>query len=95
MFYISGDTLYSPAFAVQVRALAAQPLDAAFVCINGRLGNMNATDAAALVAQLQPRVAVPMHYGLFAGNTADPFVAACRTQGQQTRLMEIGGTLEL
>ena len=97
MIYISGDTLYSPALGTQVRALAAQPLDAAFVCINGRLGNMNATDAAALVAQLQPGVAVPMHYGLFAGNTADPqdFVAACRTHGQPTRLMQIGGTMEL
>ena len=70
--YISGDTLYDAQLASQVAGLATNPLDALMVCINGRLGNMNLVEAAALAAALRPTVAIPMHYGLFAENTADP-----------------------
>ncbi len=48
------------------------------VVINGRGGNMNAEDAARLVATLGARAAIPTHYDLFANNLTDPatFVAA-------------------
>jgi L-ascorbate 6-phosphate lactonase len=95
--YISGDTLYDASLADSVNRLAGRPLDAAMVCINGRLGNMNIEEAAELVAALKPGVAVPMHYGMFAENTADPqqFVAACRTQNQNTLLLETGASVQL
>ena len=95
--YISGDTLYDPTLGPSIRSLAGRTLDAAFVCINGRLGNMNATAAAELVAELQPRIAVPMHYGMFAENTADPndFVVACLARGQKVHLLDIGESVEL
>lgn len=97
MAYISGDTLYDANLASRVAELAASPLDAAMVCINGRLGNMNLDEAAALAASLRPTVAVPMHYGLFAENTADPreFVMACQSRGQDTRMLEYGETMQL
>ena len=97
LVYISGDTLYASTLAPQVRSLAGRPLDAAFVCINGRLGNMNLTEAAELVAALKPAIAVPMHYGMFAENTADPqeFVAACHVRNQDALLLETGSSVQL
>jgi L-ascorbate 6-phosphate lactonase len=75
-FYHTGDTLYDP----RLRAAAAFRPRALFVCTNGRGGNMNAEEAAALVAEIGPEVAVPMHYGCIPVNDADPqeFVAAVR-----------------
>lgn len=57
----SGDTEYDE----HLRGLAGEELDVAFICINGGGGNMNAHEAALLAWQLKPRVAVPMHYGLW------------------------------
>jgi L-ascorbate 6-phosphate lactonase len=57
----SGDTEYDE----HLRALAAQKLDIAFICINGGGGNMNAHEAALLAWQLKPRAVVPMHYGMW------------------------------
>ena len=96
--YLSGDTLYSDALAPRILAiLSGRRLDAALVCINGRLGNMNVEEAARFMAELRPGLAVPMHYGLFAENTADPneFVIACRAREQATRVLELGETLSL
>jgi L-ascorbate metabolism protein UlaG (beta-lactamase superfamily) len=81
--WFSGDTLYFPELAPQVLHLAGRPPDIACVCINGKLNNMSAAEAVQLMARLQPRLAVPAHYGMFAENTADPgeFVAACARLG--------------
>jgi L-ascorbate 6-phosphate lactonase len=57
----SGDTEYDQ----NLRALAKQKLDVAFICINGGGGNMNAHEAALLAWQLKPRAVVPMHYGMW------------------------------
>lgn len=90
--WFSGDTLYYPELAHQVHQLAGCTLDIVFVCINGRLGNMNLREAASVVAALQPRLAVPTHYGMFAENTADPqeFIAACSFGGQPAIALECG-----
>lgn len=66
--YISGDTLYD----AKLRDIALLDVDMAFICINGRLGNMECAQAVELARELNCRVAVPMHYGMFAENTADP-----------------------
>jgi L-ascorbate metabolism protein UlaG (beta-lactamase superfamily) len=97
LVYFSGDTLYTPDFGARVRELIRRPLNAAFVCMNGRLGNMNAEEAAEFLVQLQPDVAVPMHFGMFAENTADPrdFESACHAKGQNTFIMKTGGTIEI
>jgi len=83
LLWFSGDTLYAPELAMQIRVLAHRAPDLACVCINGKLGNMNLDEAVTLMSELQPRVAVPAHYGMFAENTADPvaFVAACQRRG--------------
>jgi len=95
--YVSGDTEYAETLAEDVASLAKVRLDAMLVCINGRLGNMNAEYAARVAAALRPRVAIPMHYGLFASNTADPqpFVDACAAAGIHATTLEVGRTMEL
>ena len=66
--YHSGDTEYD-------RSLVAigdlRRLSAALVCVNGTGGNMNPVEAAALVAQLKPDLAVPMHFGLWRSDIVD------------------------
>jgi L-ascorbate metabolism protein UlaG (beta-lactamase superfamily) len=65
------------------------PPTALLVCINGKLGNMTAAEAARLAAALRPRVAIPMHYGMFADNTADPqeFVRLAQAHAPQSAVV--------
>ncbi len=67
--YHTGDTEYTDSLAGAVEAYAP---DVLLVPINGKWGNMDAAQAARLAAEIAPREVVPMHYGLFAHNTADP-----------------------
>lgn len=57
----SGDTEYDE----HLRGMAPHRIDVAFLCINGGGGNMNAYEAALLAWQVKPRLAVPMHYGMW------------------------------
>ena len=66
--YFSGDTEYHE----RLSALAERKIDVMFICINGKLGNMNADEAVRLTEILHPRVGVPTHYGMFESNTEDP-----------------------
>ena len=67
--YITGDTEYNDGLAAAVEEYGPEVL---LVPINGRWGNMDAAHAAKLAAEIGPREVIPMHYGMFAGNTADP-----------------------
>ncbi|WP_099157008.1 MBL fold metallo-hydrolase [Virgibacillus ndiopensis] len=67
-FYITGDTTYSD----DLIGVTDWELDMMMVCINGRLGCMNIPDAARLTAHIQPKYAIPMHFGMFKENTANP-----------------------
>ena len=67
--YHTGDTEYADFLAP---AVADYGPDILLVPINGRWGNMDAAQAALLTAQIAPHEVIPMHYGLFAENTADP-----------------------
>jgi len=75
--YLSGDTELTDDLVDDVEQF--DDVDVMFVCINGRLGNMNAAEAVELVKIVNPVLVVPMHYGLFAENTADPkqFISRC------------------
>lgn len=82
--YFSGDTEYDE----RLCKLARQHIDLMFICINGKLGNMNAYDAARLTRIIKPRIAIPTHYGMFESNTEDP----CKFTSQITSgfIMEHG-----
>jgi L-ascorbate 6-phosphate lactonase len=62
------------------RPMREEGIDVMLVPINGVGGNMNAHEAALLVWQVAPRVAVPMHYGMWPekqyglGATLDPAI---------------------
>ena len=66
--YFSGDTEYND----RLCELSGRKIDMMFICINGRLGNMNVEDAVKLTKILSPLVGVPTHYGMFESNTEDP-----------------------
>jgi L-ascorbate 6-phosphate lactonase len=77
--YISGDTLYHE----RLEDIASLQPHLAFICINGRWGNMSAPEAAHLATVLRAQAAVPTHYNMFANNTADPadFASALASEG--------------
>jgi len=89
--YMSGDTEYEPRLAQAIRDIVRH-VDLSIVCINGRLGNMSAPQAAILASELDSRVAIPMHFGLFRENTVSPdeFVAYCGILGIGARPLDVG-----
>lgn len=66
--YFSGDTLYDP----RLFEIARFSPDYTFICINGRLGNMNVDEAVTTAKRIGARINVPNHYGMFASNTENP-----------------------
>ena len=63
--YFTGDTFYD-------EKLKNIQCDLLFVCINGKLGNMNVNEAVKLTKEIQPKTGIPNHYGMFESNTEDP-----------------------
>jgi L-ascorbate 6-phosphate lactonase len=80
--YHSGDSLAYDGLAEE---LGPEPFDVLFLPINGRdakrlaancIGNMTYQEAADLAGTLSPRLTVPAHYDMFAGNRGDPAASA-------------------
>lgn len=70
--YFSGDTLYSE----KLLTVASAHPDVAFLCINGKLGNMNVEEARTVARAIGAPVNVPNHYDMFASNSEDPHLFA-------------------
>ena len=68
VLYFSGDTEYNE----KLEELAKEKIDIMFICINGKLGNMNVDEAVKLTKIINPKVGVPTHYGMFESNTENP-----------------------
>jgi len=92
VIYISGDSLYFDTLAEEVQSIAQKKIDVVLICINGKLGNMDWQEAIRVVKELKPPLAIPMHYGMFAENTADPipFVSKCVSLGIKGVILEPG-----
>ncbi len=100
--YHSGDSEYDRSM---LSALNEGPLALALLCVNGTGGNMNAWEAAALAVQLNPRLVVPMHFGMWSAagygsdGTLDPslFLEAYGrlSPGARVALPEIGAAFVL
>lgn len=95
--YFSGDTEYVPELAGLITKMSEAKLDLFFVCINGKLGNMNVEEAVRFSLDLNPEIVVPNHYGMFDENTADPsyFATLCTHVGLKTQIMQIDTSIEL
>jgi L-ascorbate metabolism protein UlaG (beta-lactamase superfamily) len=97
--YHAGDTVPYDNLAERVRAVAH--IDVALLPINGRVperrvvGNLWGDEAAEVAHAVGARLAVPMHFELFAFNTESPdaFVAACERLGQPYRVLRAGECL--
>jgi len=75
----TGDTCVYEGLLTRLRSVG--PIDILILPINGRdgerlrrgcIGNMTYQEAVDLVGALRPRLAVPAHYDMFAGNTENP-----------------------
>ena len=87
--YHSGDTtLLDP---------AVRGVDVAFVPINGKLDNLDGSEAARLAHLVEATIAVPCHFDMFEFNTASPdaFAAECDRLGQPYRVLALGERLTL
>lgn len=67
--YITGDTAYHEVLGVTV---AEYKPDVMLTVINGVFRNMGPADAARLANQVQPKVVIPYHYGLFYDSPMHP-----------------------
>lgn len=72
-FYVSGDTIYNYEVIDDVLDLAPDGVDFAFLPINGKGNNMNAHDATDFAYEIGAKCAIPVHFGLTDGLTADEF----------------------
>ncbi len=75
--YFSGDTLYNE----KLFDIAKYRPDATFICINGKLGNMNVEEALDTAKRLGAKLNVPNHYDMFASNSEDPHLFADHIDG--------------
>lgn len=66
--YVTGDTAPSPL----LRAAKAHAPHVMAVCINGGYGNLSHFQAAELVRDIDPEVALPCHHDMFADNSCPP-----------------------
>lgn len=64
--YFTGDSLYTESVGAGIAC------DIIFVCINGKLGNMDYREAARLTRRIGAGIGVPAHYGMFSKNNEDP-----------------------
>lgn len=67
-FLNSGDTAYAP----RLHALLPTDVDICTICINGGFHNLSAVDAAEIVKEIRPRIAIPCHYDMMVNNVSDP-----------------------
>ncbi len=97
VIYLTADTILHPDLIPQVQTRLDRAPDLLLTCINGRLGNMGAADAVTLAKALKPRLSIPMHYGMFVENTADPeeFVNGCNGAGLVARTLEVAKRYQL
>ena len=66
--YFSGDTLYNE----KLFDIAQYKPDITFICINGRLGNMNVKEALITAKRIGAKINIPNHYDMFASNSENP-----------------------
>jgi L-ascorbate 6-phosphate lactonase len=84
--YHTGDTAYRPEQFQP--ALALRP-DILIPCINGRYGNMDATEAAQLTRDAHPAVSIASHFWMFVAHNGDPglFLEECAKLAPEARAL--------
>ena len=75
--YFSGDTLFNE----KLYEISKFKPDMTFICINGRLGNMNASEALIVAKKIGAKTNIPNHYDMFASNSENPHLFADNIDG--------------
>lgn len=75
--YFSGDTLYNE----KLFDISEYKPDVTFICINGRLGNMNVEEALVTAKNIGASINVPNHYDMFESNSENPHLFADNIAG--------------
>jgi len=92
--YFSSDTIYDN----RLEEMKKFNPDIMFICINGKLGNMDVDEAVKITEAVNPRVGVPTHYGMFESNTEDPKKytsrLSCGFEMEYNKIYEIDAILE-
>ena len=68
--YFSGDTLYNE----KLFQISEYAPDITFICINGRLGNMNVDEALITAKKIGAKINIPNHYDMFESNSENPLL---------------------
>lgn len=55
--------------------------DITFICINGKLGNMNVEEAVQVAENIGAKINIPSHYDMFASNSENPELFANQIRG--------------
>ena len=87
--YFSGDTLYNE----KLFEISRFAPDYTFICINGRLGNMNVEEALITATKIGAAVNIPNHYDMFASNSEDPLLFSEHIKGG--RILEFNKEYEI
>ena len=87
--YFSGDTLYDE----KLFDIAEYKPDFTFICINGRLGNMNVEQAVEVAKKIGAKVNIPNHYDMFESNSENPHLFTDNISGG--RILEFNKEIEL
>lgn len=66
--YFSGDTLFSE----ELFEISKYNPDITFICINGKLGNMNVEEALITANKIGAKINIPNHYDMFDSNSENP-----------------------
>lgn len=66
----SGDTLYNE----KLFKISEYKPDITFICINGRLGNMNVNEALITAKKIGAKINIPNHYDMFESNSENPLL---------------------
>ena len=70
VLYFSGDTLYNE----KLFEIALYKPDITFICINGKLGNMNVQEALITAKKIGAEINIPNHYDMFESNSENPYL---------------------
>ncbi len=75
--YFSGDTLYNE----KLFEIADYKPDITFICINGRLGNMNVNEALVTAKKIGAKINIPNHYDMCESNSENPLLFSEKIDG--------------
>ena len=82
VLYFSSDTLFDE----RLFEVSLYKPDIAFLCINGKLGNMNVDEAVDVAKKLDAKLYIPNHYDMFLSNSEDPSLFTDRVKN--SRILE-------